>query len=201
MRSANSSKSGRFGSPYTASVSYRALTLRRQLMPLLLIQREQNPPSEGYHRPWTVAHEPCPVADRGALQFGRFLIVPRRRELFADGVPVKLGSRALDLLLVLLEADGLLVTKDELLQRGWPGIVVSDENVKVQIAALRRALGQDRDLILTDVGRGYRFTGTVRAIGARGGGDGGARQRQRQTRARRQRRPGPRLTHLAIAGG
>jgi DNA-binding winged helix-turn-helix (wHTH) protein len=171
------------------------------MMPLSPIHREQNLPSDGHHGPWTVAREPCPVTDGGALQFGRFVIVPRRRELLADGVPVKLGARALDLLLALLEADGALVSKDQLLQRGWPGIVVSDENVKVQIAALRRALGRDRSLILTDFGRGYRFTGTVRAIGARGGGDAPARHHQRPTRARRQRRPGSRVTHLAIAGG
>jgi DNA-binding winged helix-turn-helix (wHTH) protein len=168
-------------------------------MPLSLIQREQSLPSARSDGPWTFAREPCLVADGASLEFGRFLIVPRRRELLADGVPVKLGTRALDLLLALLEADGSLVTKDELLHRGWPGIVVSEENVKVQIAALRRALGQDRALILTDVGRGYRFTGTVRAIGARRGRSTTARQRQRQTRARQRRRPGSRLTHLGSA--
>lgn len=61
-----------------------------------------------------------------ALEFGRFRVLLRQRQLVADGVPIGLGTRALDLLLVLLEADGSLVTKEQLLSRVWPGIVVSD---------------------------------------------------------------------------
>lgn len=97
-----------------------------------------------------------------ALEFGRFRVLLRQRQLLADGVPIELGTRAFNLLLVLLEADGALVTKDELLDRAWPGIVVAEENLKVQIAALRRALGGDREFIRTEFGRGYRFTGAVR---------------------------------------
>jgi DNA-binding winged helix-turn-helix (wHTH) protein len=95
------------------------------------------------------------------LEFGRFLVLLRRRQLLADGVPVELGTRAFDLLLVLLEADGLLVSKEELLSRVWPGIVVSEENLKVQVSVLRKALGADRDVIRTEFGRGYRFTGAL----------------------------------------
>ena len=62
-----------------------------------------------------------------AVEFGRFRVLLRRRQLLADSVPVELGTRAFDLLLVLLEADGLLVTKEELLTRVWRGIVVSEE--------------------------------------------------------------------------
>jgi DNA-binding winged helix-turn-helix (wHTH) protein len=83
-------------------------------------------------------------------------------------VPIELGTRALDLLLVLLEADGSLVTKDELMSCVWPGITVAEENLKVQISALRKALGQDRDFIRTEPGRGYRFTAAVRSIAAKG---------------------------------
>ena len=90
-----------------------------------------------------------------ALEFGRFRVQLRRRQLLADGVPVELGTRAFDLLLVLLEADGLLITKKELLSRVWPGLVVSEENLKVQVSALRKALGADRDVIRTEFGRGY----------------------------------------------
>src|SRR5712675_2456047 len=96
-----------------------------------------------------------------ALEFGRSRVLLRRRQLLADGVPVELGTRAFDLLLVLLEADGLLVTKEELLTRVWRGIVVSEENLKVQVSALRKALGADRDVIRTEFGRGYRFTGLL----------------------------------------
>ena len=54
------------------------------------------------------------------LEFGRFRLLTRRRQLLADGVPVELGTRAIDLLMVLIEADGALVTRDELLARVWP---------------------------------------------------------------------------------
>ena len=98
-----------------------------------------------------------------ALEFGSLRVLLRRRRLLADGVPVELGTRAFDLLLVLLEADGALVTKEELLDRVWPGVVVSEENLKVQISALRKALGADRTLIRTEFGRGYRFIGILRS--------------------------------------
>jgi DNA-binding winged helix-turn-helix (wHTH) protein len=97
------------------------------------------------------------------IEFGSFRLLLRRRELLADGMPVELGTRAFDVLLVLLEADGSLVTKEELLNRVWPDIVVSEENLKVQVAALRKALGEDRDIIRTEFGRGYRFTGVLRS--------------------------------------
>jgi DNA-binding winged helix-turn-helix (wHTH) protein len=106
------------------------------------------------------------AADGGALEFGRFRVLLRRRQLLADGIPVEIGTRAFDLLVALLEADGSLVTKNELLTRVWPGIVVSQENLKVQIAALRRVLGEGRDLIRTEFGRGYRFTAVVRPVGS-----------------------------------
>ena len=75
----------------------------------------------------------------------------------------RLWERAFELLLALLEADGALVTKDELMSRGWPGIFVAEDNLKMQILKLRRALGDDRDLIRTEFGRGYRFTAAVHA--------------------------------------
>ena len=107
-----------------------------------------------------------PTAIDTALEFGRFRVLLRQRRLLADRVPVELGTRAFEILMVLIEADGTLVTKDELLSRVWPGIVVEQANLKVQIAALRSALGEDRDLIRTDFGRGYRFTAAVRSTGA-----------------------------------
>ena len=95
------------------------------------------------------------------FEFGRSRVLLRQRQLFVDGVPVELGTRAFDLLLILLEADGALVTKEELLDRVWPSVIVSEENLKVHVAALRKALGADRELIGTDFGRGYRFTGVL----------------------------------------
>jgi len=103
------------------------------------------------------------ASNDATLEFGRFRVLVRQRELVADDMSVELGARAFDLLLALLEADGSLVTKDELLNRVWPGIVVAEENLKVQMSALRKALGEDRDFIRTEFGRGYRFTAAVRS--------------------------------------
>jgi TolB-like protein/DNA-binding winged helix-turn-helix (wHTH) protein/Flp pilus assembly protein TadD len=98
----------------------------------------------------------------GAVEFGRFRLLPHRRELRADGVAVELGSRAFDILMVLTEARGALVTKDEFLSRVWPNTVVEENNLVVQISALRKALGEDRDFIRTVSGRGYRFVAEIR---------------------------------------
>jgi TolB-like protein/DNA-binding winged helix-turn-helix (wHTH) protein/Flp pilus assembly protein TadD len=98
----------------------------------------------------------------GAVEFGRFRFLPHRRELRADGVAIELGSRAFDILMVLIEARGGLVTKDEFLSRVWPDTVVEENNLVVQISALRKALGEDRDFIRTVSGRGYRFVAEIR---------------------------------------
>jgi DNA-binding winged helix-turn-helix (wHTH) protein len=68
-----------------------------------------------------------------------------------------LGSRAFHVPLALIDGAGMLVMKSELIDRGWPGHAVEENNVQVQIHALRCALGRDRDLIQTVAGRGYRF--------------------------------------------
>jgi TolB-like protein/DNA-binding winged helix-turn-helix (wHTH) protein/Flp pilus assembly protein TadD len=98
----------------------------------------------------------------GAVEFGRFRLLPHRRELRADGVAVELGSRAFDVLMVLTEARGALVTKDEILSLVWPDTVVEENNLAVQISTLRKALGEDRDFIRTVSGRGYRFVAEIR---------------------------------------
>ena len=98
-----------------------------------------------------------------SIEFGNFSVLLRQRWLLADGVPIEIGTRAFDVLLVLLEADGALVTKEELLNRVWSGIFVSEENLRVQISKLRKALGADRDLIRTEFGCGYRFIGIFRS--------------------------------------
>jgi DNA-binding winged helix-turn-helix (wHTH) protein len=121
-----------------------------------------------------------PTAASADLEFGRFRVLLRRRQLLADGVPVEIGTRAFEILMVLLEADGALVTKGELLSRVWPSVVVSEENVKFQVAALRKALGADRDVIRTEVGRGYRFTGMLRSDPA---GDPGRRPMRSRERS------------------
>jgi TolB-like protein len=91
--------------------------------------------------------------------FGRFELRVKERALLADSNPVELGERALEILLTLVEAGGALVTKSELMERVWPNVAVEENNLAVQISALRRALGNDRRLICTVAGRGYRFIG------------------------------------------
>ena len=87
-------------------------------------------------------------------QFGRFLLRPAQRELLANGEPQKLGKRGYDLLLALVERAGEVVGRDELFERVWHGRVVIDDNLKVQVMALRRLLG--RDAVVTVPGQGYR---------------------------------------------
>jgi DNA-binding winged helix-turn-helix (wHTH) protein len=122
-----------------------------------------------------------PAAADAALEFGRFRVLLRQRQLLADGVPVEMGTRAFDLLVVLLEADGSLVTKDELHSLVWPGIVVAEENLKVHICTLRKALGEDRDFIRTEFGRGYRFTAAIRSTIAGSGCQRPTRRRHRSS--------------------
>lgn len=110
--------------------------------PLIEVREQRHPISRDKRQPSSAAAGATP-------KFGRFTVLLRRRQMLADGVPVKRGTRAFDLLTVLIEADGLLVTKDELLIRVWSGIVAQD-NLMVQISALHRALGDDRDFIQTE---------------------------------------------------
>jgi TolB-like protein/Tfp pilus assembly protein PilF len=102
-----------------------------------------------------------------SVEIGRFRILPHRREVFADGRPIELGGRAFDVLMALIEANGAVVGKDQLISRAWPGRIIEEGNLRAQIKALRIALA-DRDLIRTVAGRGYQFTGEVRSGGERG---------------------------------
>jgi predicted ATPase len=121
-------------------------------------------PSDG------VSVHPRQIAE-GALRamsayntFGTYRFFPARRLLLEGEMPVRLGSRALEILAALVERPGELVNKDELIRRVWPNTVVDESNLKVNIAALRRALGEGqpgRRYIATDSGRGYRFVAPV----------------------------------------
>jgi len=99
--------------------------------------------------------------DSDIIEFGRFRLHRRDRTLLADGLELDLGARAVDVLLALIDAGGALVSKDQLLSQVWPDAIVEENNLHVQIFALRRALGADRDLIRTVPRRGYSFTGHV----------------------------------------
>lgn len=103
-----------------------------------------------------------------AVGFDRFVLVPDRRELFADGVPASLGLRALDILVHLVANRGSVVSKDALLRAVWPNRTVEENNLTVHISALRRALGDGREMarfIQTVPGRGYRFVAPVHPVG------------------------------------
>jgi len=88
-------------------------------------------------------------------RFDRFELNATERVLYVEGEPASLGARAIDLLLVLVERAGRLVPKNELLDLVWPGLVVEENNLQVQISTLRKWLGQTA--ITTIPGRGYRF--------------------------------------------
>jgi predicted ATPase/DNA-binding winged helix-turn-helix (wHTH) protein len=108
-----------------------------------------------------------PVSEASAgIAFGRFLLFPHRRELLADSRPVRLGGRAFDVLITLIEARGAVVSKNALMARVWPDRIVEENNLQWQISALRAALGADRNLIRTVPGRGYQFTGPIRSLSA-----------------------------------
>jgi TolB-like protein len=85
-----------------------------------------------------------------------FELRPAERRLLVRGEPVPLGARAFDLLVALIERRDRVVAKSELLERVWPGVVVEENNLTVQISTLRKVLGQGA--IATVAGRGYRFT-------------------------------------------
>ena len=98
----------------------------------------------------------APAASPAAGTFGRFAILAAERRLLVDGVPVALGSRAFDLLAALVARRDRVVPKEELIDVVWPGLVVEDNNLQVQISALRKVLGAQA--IATVPGRGYQFT-------------------------------------------
>ncbi|HEY1431440.1 MAG TPA: winged helix-turn-helix domain-containing protein, partial [Stellaceae bacterium] len=117
------------------------------------------------------------------VEFGRFRVVLRRRELLADGRPIKLGGRDFDVLMALIEATGAVISKDELMSRVWAGRIVEENTLQGAISALRKAFGSDRDLIRTVAGRGYQFTGEIRArsVGVPGAAPGAAEPPRRLT--------------------
>ena len=101
--------------------------------------------------------------DRDTVSFGPFSL--RSRLLEKDGVPVKLGSRAIDILRLLVSRAGEVVSKNELLGYAWSGLAVEEINLRVNVAELRKALGDGKDgtrYITSIPGRGYCFVAPVR---------------------------------------
>ena len=75
-----------------------------------------------------------------SVSFGPFCLLPTARVLYRSGVPVALGSRALDILIALVERAGEVVNQRELMSRAWRGLVVESGNLRVQMSQLRRRL-------------------------------------------------------------
>jgi TolB-like protein/Tfp pilus assembly protein PilF len=101
--------------------------------------------------------------------FGSFVLDRGRRTLTRQGVPVPIGHRGYVLLEALLDANGEAVSKDALMERAWPGTVVEESNLSVQISALRKLLGDGADSLIVTVPRiGYRLVASERVEPARG---------------------------------
>src|SRR5271163_3228602 len=104
--------------------------------------------------------------ERDAIWFGPFRLLAGQRLLREGDKPVRLGSRAFDILAALVERAGEVVGKEELIARAWPQTFVEESNLKIQVSALRRALGDGQNghrYIVTVPGQGYNFVAPVQA--------------------------------------
>jgi predicted ATPase/DNA-binding winged helix-turn-helix (wHTH) protein len=102
--------------------------------------------------------------DEESFAFGSFRLIPGQRLLLEDDKPLRIGSRALDILITLVESVGGTVGKEQLIARTWPDTVVDDGALRVHVAALRKALGDGRGgmrYIVNVPGRGYGFVAPV----------------------------------------
>ena len=104
------------------------------------------------------------IQDDASFAFGSFSLLPGQRILLEDGEKVALGSRALDVLIALLQRAGQVVSKRELTAQVWPSTIVGEGSLKVAVAELRKVLRDDRDarrFVVNVPGRGYMFVAPV----------------------------------------
>jgi DNA-binding winged helix-turn-helix (wHTH) protein len=116
------------------------------------------------HKPFFGKRSELAVAQPTEISFGPFCLLPAQFLLLEGDKPVPLGSRALQILVALLDRVGELVTKEELMGLVWPNVFVEPANLTVHISALRRALRDGREgnrFIINIPGRGYRFVASV----------------------------------------
>ena len=109
-----------------------------------------------------------------AMRFGPFVLLPSERILLEGGRPLRIGDRALKILILLLQRAGQVVTKEELIAQAWPHTVVEAINLRVNIAALRRVLRDGKPpnrFIVNVVGQGYVFVAEIRVEDANGSPD------------------------------
>ncbi|HXY96833.1 MAG TPA: TIR domain-containing protein [Steroidobacteraceae bacterium] len=128
---------------------------REHIASLLQAQPGRTERSNSHARTPAAPAAPLPAAAADIIRLGPFELLPAERQLRRDGQPIELGARAFDLLQVLAEQAGRLVTKATLLERVWPKLVVDENNLPSQIASLRRVLGAAA--IRTVPGFGYRL--------------------------------------------
>ena len=95
--------------------------------------------------------------DDETFAFGPFRLIPAQRVLREDGRPLRLGSRAFDILAALVQRPGETITKEELIARAWPGTVVEEAALRVHVAALRNGRA-GRRYIANLSGRGYALS-------------------------------------------
>src|SRR5207237_7621092 len=103
-------------------------------------------------------------------RFGSSEVRPAERQVLINGAPAALGGRAFDLLLALIERRERVVDKAELFNVVWPGLIVEENNLNVQISSLRKVLG--RSAIATIAGHGYRFVAALEPDAAKNGSAG-----------------------------
>ena len=99
-----------------------------------------------------------------SVSFGPFRLVAAERLLEKSGKPVQLGGRALDILVVLIERAGEVVSKKELMSRVWPNVTVDESSLRVHVAGLRKALGDGQAgarYVANVPGRGYCFVAPI----------------------------------------
>src|SRR3954453_22739355 len=95
-----------------------------------------------------------------AFSFGPFCVLPHARRLERDGTRTQLGSRAFDILCILIARQGEVVSKAHLMEKAWPGLTVEESSLRFHIAQLRRGLGgnhQGESYVTNVAGRGYCF--------------------------------------------
>lgn len=108
--------------------------------------------------------QPSIISSEQAAWFGPYQVYPQKRLVLEAERPLRLGSRALDILLVLLENAGKVVSKEQLIASVWPGSVVEEINLRVHISALRKALGDGQAgqrYIVTVPQRGYSLVAPI----------------------------------------
>ena len=127
------------------------------------MEKDARTPKVGCFSAFTQMNNPQAIDADGTVRFGAYVFHRQQRLVSKAGWPVPLGGRALDILTVLLEAAGQYISKATLIERVWPNSVVEENNLRVHIAALRRALDGQR-FILNDPQRGYCFAAPVHGV-------------------------------------